>query len=247
MSSPLGIIAGTGFYSISHLKNPEVFIIDTKYGKTQVTKGTWHERTTYFLTRHGINHSVPPHHVNYRANIQGLFDLGVKEVLAVNVCGGIDQSVPVGGFQVVDDFIDFTKNRVSTFFDGQDGVQHIDMTNPYDPELRKVLITAAKNLKFDISERGTYGGFEGPRFETKAEIKMAQQFGVTMVGMTGVPEVVLAVEKGLKYAAICIVANPAAGLGKVDITMADVQKVVEDSALKVVKILDEATKILAQK
>lgn len=111
MKEPLGIIAGTGFYSIAALKNPEVKVIETKYGQAQVTKGTWYDRTTYFLTRHGTKHSVPPHKVNYRANIQALVDLGVKDVLAVNVCGGIDQSVPIGGLQVVDDFIDFTKTE----------------------------------------------------------------------------------------------------------------------------------------
>lgn len=246
MKEPIGIIAGTGFYSISELKNPEVQVIQTKYGNAQVTKGTWHDRTTYFLTRHGTNHSVPPHKVNYRANIQALFDLGVKDVLAVNVCGGLDESVLVGGLQVIDDFIDFTKNRVSTFFDGEEGVNHVDMTNPYDQKLRSVLIQSCKNLNIPVSDGGIYGGFEGPRFETKAEIQMVKQMGVTMVGMTGVPEVVLAVERGLRYAAICIVANPGAGLSEDEITMEDVQRVVDASALQVIKILDEATKLLAQ-
>ena len=109
MTSPLGIIAGTGFYSLSPLKNPEIKVIETKYGKAQVTSGSWHDRQTYFLTRHGTKHSVPPHKINYRANIQALADLGVEDVLAVNVCGGLDEKVPVGGLQVVDDFIDFTK------------------------------------------------------------------------------------------------------------------------------------------
>ena len=120
------------------------------------------------------------------------------------------------------------------------------MTNPYNQELRNVLIKSCQNLNIPVSDGGIYGGFEGPRFETKAEIQMAKQMGVTMVGMTGVPEVVLAVEKGLRYAAICIVANPAAGLSTEEITMEDVQKVVENSAAQVVQVLDEATKILAQ-
>ncbi len=247
MKSPLGIIAGTGFYSLSPLENSEVKVIETKYGSAQVTHGTWHGRETYFLTRHGVKHSVPPHKINYRANIQALFDLGVKEILAVNVCGGLDEKVPVGGFQVVNDFIDFTKNRILTFYDGEDGVNHIDMNEPYDQDLRKVLLQAGRNLSIEISDGGIYGGFEGPRFETKAEIQMAKQFGITMVGMTGVPEVVLAVEKGIKYAAICIVANPGAGLSNEIITMEDVQKVVSDSAKTVVKILDEAAKILVEK
>ena len=109
-----------------------------------------------------------------------------------------------------------------------------------------MLIKSCQNLNISVSDGGIYGGFEGPRFETKAEIQMAKHMGVTMVGMTGVPEVVLAVEKGLRYAAICIVANPAAGLSAEEITMEDVQKVVETSAAQVVQVLDEATKILAQ-
>ena len=246
MKEPIGIIAGTGFYSISELKNPEIQVIETKYGSAQVTKGTWHDRVTYFLTRHGTKHSVPPHKVNYQANIQALVDLRVKDVLAVNVCGGIDQTVPVGGLQIVNDFIDFTKNRISTFFDGDEGVNHVDMTDPYNQELRKVLVQSCKNLNITVSDGGIYGGFEGPRFETKAEIQMAKQMGVTMVGITGVPEVVLAVERGLRYASICIVANPAAGLSDEEITMHDVQKVVETSASKVVLVLDEAIKILSK-
>jgi 5'-deoxy-5'-methylthioadenosine phosphorylase len=246
MKEPIGIIAGTGFYSISELKNPEIQVIETKYGPAQVTKGTWHDRVTYFLTRHGTKHSVPPHKVNYQANIQALVDLRVKDVLAVNVCGGIDQTVPVGGLQIINDFIDFTKNRISTFFDGDEGVNHVDMLEPYNQDLRKVLVQSCKNLNITVSDGGIYGGFEGPRFETKAEIQMAKQMGVTMVGMTGVPEVVLAVERGLRYASICIVANPAAGLSDEEITMHDVQKVVETSASKVVLVLDEAIKILSK-
>ena len=246
MKEPIGIIAGTGFYSISELKNPEIQVIETKYGPAQVTKGTWHDRVTYFLTRHGTKHSVPPHKVNYRANIKALVDLRVKDVLAVNVCGGIDQTVPVGGLQIINDFIDFTKNRISTFFDGDEVVNHVDMLEPYNQDLRKVLVQSCKNLNIAVSDGGIYGGFEGPRFETKAEIQMAKQMGVTMVGMTGVPEVVLAVEKGLRYASICIVANPAAGLSDEEITMHDVQKVVETSASKVVLVLDEAIKILSK-
>ena len=120
------------------------------------------------------------------------------------------------------------------------------MLEPYNQDLRKVLVQSCKNLNIAVSDGGIYGGFEGPRFETKAEIQMAKQMGVTMVGMTGVPEVVLAVEKGLRYASICIVANPAAGLSDEEITMHDVQKVVETSASKVVLVLDEAIKILSK-
>ena len=171
MKSPLGIIAGTGFYSLSPLENSEVKIIETKYGSAQVTAGNWHGRKTYFLTRHGVKHSVPPHKINYRANIQALCDLGVQEILAVNVCGGLDDQVPVGGFQVVDDFIDFTKNRVLTFFDGDEGVNHVDMNEPYDQNLRKVLLQAGRNLNINISDGGIYGVLKGQDLKQKLKFK----------------------------------------------------------------------------
>lgn len=241
--SALGIIAGTGFYSLASLDAPEHVEVETAYGRARAVVGGMHGRRTVFLTRHGADHSVPPHLVNYRANIDALVMLGVTEVLAVNVVGGI--GLDSGAIAVVDDFLDFTKSRPVTFFDGStpEGVVHVDMTEPYDPRLREILLASADELAIPIEDTGVYAAFEGPRFETRAEIRMARTLGATVVGMTGVPEVVLAKERGLPYASICLVANPAAGLGP-EITIEDVMAVVSEGSETVGRILVESARRL---
>jgi purine nucleoside phosphorylase len=209
----LGVIAGTGFTAIDALEDPRPLEVVTEFGTVDALIGRLAGRRTVFLARHRRDHSVPPHLVNYRALIQALVDQGVTEVLAVNVVGGIGPEP--GQLVVVDDFIDFTRSRVSSFFDGAPphGVVHVDVTEPYDPRLRAVWVDAAADLGLEVIPEGVYGAFEGPRFETRAEIRMARAAGVTVVGMTGVPEVVLAKERDLPYASLCLVVNPAAGLG----------------------------------
>lgn len=242
--SALGIIAGTGFYSMDALQDAHQAEIDTPFGYARAVVGTLHGRETVFLSRHGSDHSVPPHMVNYRANIAALVQLGCAEVLAVNVVGGI--GLDAGALAVVEDFIDFTKTRPVTFFDGTtpEGVVHVDMTTPYDARLRAVLLASASTVGAAAVDGGVYGAFEGPRFETRAEIRMAQSMGVTVVGMTGVPEVVLAKERDLPYASICLVANPAAGLGG-EITIEEINAVVADGAATVARILVESARRLA--
>lgn len=244
MSNALGVIAGTGFYALDALDSPEEVIVETSFGRAKAVVGGLHGRRTVFLARHGADHSVPPHMVNYRANIQALVDLGVSEVLAVNVVGGI--GLDSGALAVVEDFLDFTKSRPLTFFDGStpEGVVHTDMTEPYDPRLRSVLLASADVLGLTVERDGIYAAYEGPRFETRAEIRMAQAMGATVVGMTGVPEVVLAKEKALPYASLCLVANPAAGLGP-EISIDDVMAVVAAGAQTVARILVEAAARLA--
>ena len=242
--SALGIIAGTGFYSLDALDSPRQFDITTPFGSARVNVGGLHGRETVFLTRHGSDHSVPPHLINYRANISALLQVGVTEVLAVNVVGGI--GLDSGALAVVDDFLDFTKARPVTFFDGTtpEGVQHADMTQPYDERLRSTLLAAAHTLGIAVEPTGVYAAFEGPRFETRAEIRMAQLLGATVVGMTGVPEVVLAKEKNLPYSSLCLVANPAAGFGP-EIAIADVMAVVAQGAQVVGRIIVESARRLA--
>jgi 5'-deoxy-5'-methylthioadenosine phosphorylase len=244
-SAALGVIAGTGFYALADLRDPEDITVETIYGPTRARVGTLHDRRTVFISRHGYDHSVPPHMVNYRANIQAMLDLGVTEILAVNVVGGV--GTDAGDLVLVDDFIDFTKARPITFFDGSspEGVVHVDMGEPYHPRLRAAWKQAADNLGVEVIDHGIYGAYEGPRFETKAEIRLAAAAGVTVVGMTGVPEVVLAVERDLPYASLCIVANPAAGQGSEPITIEDVNAVVAQGATTVTRVLSEAARILA--
>ena len=242
----LGVIAGTGFYALDALEGAHEVIVDTAYGAARLTAGTMHGRPTCFASRHGVDHSVPPHMVNYRAIMQALVDSGVTEILAINVVGGIGHDA--GDLVVIDDFIDFTKQRPVTFFDGSsaEGVVHVDMGEPYDARLRGAWLAAARDSGVAVTPTGIYGAYEGPRFETKAEIRMAGAAGVTVVGMTGVPEVVLAAEKGIPYASLCLVANPAAGLSPEAITVEEVTAVVAAGAETVTTILSRAAAILAE-
>ena len=241
--SPLAIIAGTGFYDLDALENPTQETVDTVWGQARVTKGEWHGIPVVFLTRHGAGHSVPPHLVNYRANIRALADLGVRDVVAVNVTGSIDPTLQPGDLLCLDDFIDFTKQRPVTFFDGStpEGVVHTDVMTPYHPAIRREILDAAATSGHSIRDGGVYACFEGPRFETRAEIRLAALAGADVAGMTGVPEVTLALEAGLRYAAISLVVNPASGVGDADepITMDEINAVLAASSATVLEILDD--------
>ena len=241
--SPLAIIAGTGFYDLDALENPTQETVDTVWGQARVTKGEWHGIPVVFLTRHGAGHSVPPHLVNYRANIRALADLGVRDVVAVNVTGSIDPTLQPGDLLCLDDFIDFTKQRPVTFFDGStpEGVVHTDVMTPYHPAIRREILDAAATAGHTIRDGGVYACFEGPRFETRAEIRLAALAGADVAGMTGVPEVTLALEAGLRYAAISLVVNPASGVGDADepIAMDEINAVLAASSATVLEILDD--------
>lgn len=240
---PLGIIAGTGFYSLAMLTDAQDQSVGTAYGTARLVRGNWHGLPVAFLTRHGVGHSVPPHLVNYRANIAALRDIGVREVLAVNVVGGIDPTLENGSLVAVDDFLDFTKARGHTFVDadnpsGPNGVMHADVTHAYTPALRAELLAAAARADQPLRDGGVYACFEGPRFESPAEIRLAALAGGTVAGMTGVPEVTLAAEAGLSYAAISLVVNPAAGTSDEVITMDQVNGNLAASAERVLAVLD---------
>jgi 5'-deoxy-5'-methylthioadenosine phosphorylase len=240
---PLGIIAGTGFYDLGALQDTTTHTVGTAFGDARVTRGTWYGLPVVFLTRHGAGHSVPPHLVNYRANVRALADLGVRDVVAVNVTGSIDPDLEPGDLLCLDDFLDLTRQRSLTFFDGStpEGVVHTDVMEPYHPAIRREILEAASSAGHSIRDGGVYACFEGPRFETRAEIRLAGLAGAHVAGMTGVPEVTLAAEAGLRYAAISLVVNPATGVGDATdpITMDDIDQALQASATKVLEILDE--------
>jgi len=240
---PLGIIAGTGFYDLGALQDTTTHAVGTAFGDARVTRGTWYGLPVVFLTRHGAGHSVPPHLVNYRANVRALADLGVRDVVAVNVTGSIDPDLEPGDLLCLDDFLDLTRQRSLTFFDGStpEGVVHTDVMEPYHPAIRREILEAASSAGHSIRDGGVYACFEGPRFETRAEIRLAGLAGAHVAGMTGVPEVTLAAEAGLRYAAISLVVNPATGVGDATdpITMDDIDQALQASATKVLEILDE--------
>lgn len=238
--APLGIIAGTGFYALDALTEVQEQSVGTAYGTAHLTRGLWHGLPVAFLTRHGPGHSVPPHLVNYRANITALRDIGCRDVLAVNVVGSIDPTLAPGDLVLIDDFLDFTKSRPATLHDGSGakGVVHVDVTEAYHPALRAEVLAAASAAGIAIRDGGVYACFEGPRFESPAEVRMAGLLGGHVAGMTGLPEVTLAVEAELRYAAVSLVVNPAAGLSSVPITMEEVERVLRASSEQVIALLD---------
>jgi len=209
------VIGGTGFYGLSDEQLLERIQLPTEFGLVQVERVQLGDQQIAFLARHGRQHSLPPHRVNYRANIWALRELGVKNILASAAVGSMSQGMPPGSLVLLTQFLDFTRGRPSTFFDGGEAeVAHVDMTDPYCPHLRAELQAAAQALGEEVRRDGTYVCAEGPRFETAAEIRMFRDLGGHLVGMTNVPEVVLAREAGICYAAVAVVTNWAAGISK---------------------------------
>ncbi len=209
----LGIIAGTGFYEMKMLQNAKVEHIATAYGNAAVYLGEYLGKKLAFLPRHGKGHSIPPHLVNYRANIEALNSLGVKRILAINAVGSLKYELPPGSLVLINDFLDFTYGREHTYFTGGEaGVGHVSMCEPYCKAWQKEILSAAKNIGIELFQNGVYVATQGPRFESPAEIKMFAMLGGTVVGMTGVPEVCLAAEKGLCYGAVSVVTNLGSGM-----------------------------------
>ncbi|SHK31620.1 S-methyl-5'-thioadenosine phosphorylase [Thermocrinis minervae] len=254
----LGVIGGSGLYSIEGLKVVEEVDVSTPFGKpsSTVVLCELEDRKIAFISRHGKGHSIPPHLVPYRANLWALKEVGVKRVLGIFAVGGISHYLKPGDYVVVDDFIEFTKGRVSTFYEGAMSVKvegkdrpsellkagkvvHIDLSQPYCPQMRKVLIDVLEELRLPYHSSGVYACTEGPRFETPAEIRAIRLLGGDVVGMTGYPEVVLARELEMCYSALCVVANPAAGISSNKLTSDEViqmMKQKEEEIKEVIKL-----------
>ncbi len=205
------VIGGTGFYHIARAKLKEKKPIDTKYGPAVVFIYEDGGEEFAFLPRHGERHSCVPHLVNYRANILALKTLGVERIIGVCSVGSLRKKIGPGDFVLADQFLDFTKSRPSTFFYEGGCVVHTNVTEPYCAELRECLAEVMPH-KHRLHKKGTYVCAEGPRFETAAEIRMYAALGGDVVGMTGVPECVLARELGICYACVAVVTNYAAGI-----------------------------------
>jgi 5'-methylthioadenosine phosphorylase len=222
-STPVGIIGGTGVYDPAWLQESFEQDVETPYGTTRVTGGRTGGRVVYFMNRHGAGHSVPPHRVNYRANLWALKSLGIRVVVATTAVGSLRRTIPPGALLLSDQFLDFTKSRVTTFYDGgADGVVHTDMTSPYCSGVGRTLFEHGQTLGLPMVLGGTYVATEGPRFESAAEVAVFGRLGGDVVGMTGVPEVVLARELGLCYATLSIVTNLGAGLSESPLTHEEV-------------------------
>lgn len=227
----LAVIGGTGLYRLAALADVRSLAVQTPWGEPSapIRVGDFHGHRIAFLARHGEGHSLPPHRVNYRANLWALQQAGIKRVLAVNAVGGIGDRFGPRVLAVPDQIIDYTWGRSGTFCEGeawqaQGGeVMHVDMSDPYTPSLRKAILAAGREAGIGVVDGGCYGATQGPRLETKAEIARLRRDGCDLVGMTGMPEAALARELRLEYASLALVANWAAGCGDgAEITMAEV-------------------------
>ena len=212
----LAVVGGTGLYALAGLQDIDSHQPVTRYGAPSgpVRIGTLQGRRVAFLARHGEGHSVPPHRINYRANLAALQALGASRVLALNTVGGIGERFGPRVLACPDQLIDYTWGRVSTLCE-EPGTEvlHVDFGDPYTPALRQRVLRAAASAGVALVDGGCYGATQGPRLETKAEIARMRRDGCDLVGMTGMPEAGLARELGLEYACLAIVANWAAGAG----------------------------------
>jgi len=243
----LAIIGGTGLTNLPNLEITNKEVVRTPYGDPSgyLTYGRIGAATVVFLARHGYGHTLPPHEVNYRANIWALKSVGVVRVLAVNAVGGVAANLGPGMMAVPDQVIDYTYSRKHTFFEGDSPVTHIDFTDPYCSRARVLYLAAAKAANIDVIENGTLGVTQGPRLETRAEVERLARDGCTMVGMTTMPEASLAREQDLSYATLALSMNHAAGLGSSaeGIKLADADAVLKVGMEKVKLILARAVEL----
>ena len=212
----LAIIGGTGLTQLTNLEISHRQVMRTPYGEPSgaITFGRLRQHEVMFIARHGYGHTIPPHDVNYRANLWALKEQGAQRIISVAAVGGIRADLSPGVIVLPDQIIDYTYGREFTYFDGRDcSVTHIDFTQPYSQELRQQILDAGRCADITCLDGGVYAATQGPRLDTAAEINRLERDGADMVGMTGMPEAALAKELGLNYAAIAVVVNHAAGRG----------------------------------
>ena len=244
----VGIIGGSGLTKLKNLQIRHRRIIRTPFGEASgpLTFGVLNGQEVVFLARHGYGHTIPPHRVNYRANIWALHHVGVSHVIAVTAVGGITAAMQSGVLLAPDQLIDYTHGRPSTFFEGGEAQQviHIDFSAPYCANVRARLRQGAATAGIALHDGGTYAATQGPRLETAAEILRIERDGGDVVGMTGCPEAVLAREIGLCYAPLSLVVNPAAGKSAKPITMAGIDAVMHEGMERVRSVLAAAVPLL---
>lgn len=227
----IAVLGGVGFNSYQELESQSVH---TPYGEVTVYFTSIKGKKIAVIPRHAGENHIPPHRINYRANIWAVYSIGAKRVISTNSVGSM-RGHPVGSFVVIDDFIDFTRNRPSTFYDER--TVHVDVSEPYCPEIKTALKDALEKRGLPYTE-GIYACTEGPRFETRAEIRMMNQFA-DVVGMTGVPEVTLAKELSLCYASLAIITNQACGMTTQKLTADEVTEVVGKAQDAIFEIISD--------
>lgn len=240
----LAIIGGTGLDARDTgsplrgaLRDVREETVTTRWGRAQVTRARLDGCPILFLHRHAAPDAirgVPPHRINYRANIAALKLLGATAILASTAVGSMRRDWPPGTLVLLDQFLDFTTARDKTFFD--DRAVHVDLTEPYCPRLRSLLALTASDLNIALHDGGTYACTDGPRFETPAEIRAYARWGADVVGMTGVPEVVLAREANISYVGVSVVSNLAAGVSSQALTQAEVMTAMRDALPQIVTL-----------
>ncbi len=241
----LGIIGGTGLTSMPELVMARREMIKTPWGAPSgpLLHGELNGEPITFLARHGRGHTIPPHRVNYRANIQALVDTGVTHIIAVAAVGGIADDCVDRIVVVPDQIIDYTYGRSHTFYEAKSKkFDHIEFTTPYTEDIRQKLISGAKAAGIDCVDHGVYGATQGPRLETAAEIKRMENDGCTIVGMTGMPEAALAREAGVQYACCAVVVNRAAGKTDGAPVLADIEANIKAGVANVQKVLASGLK-----
>ena len=234
------MIGGSGVSRLHEMEIDRREAVATPYGapSAELTFGRLFGYEIVFLARHGDRHTIPPHKINYRANIWALKQSGVAEVLAVAAVGGIRHDMEPGRLAVPDHLIDYTHGRPHTFFEEDlEAVTHIDFSNPYSVRLRVRLIEAAERAGLFIYRSGTYGCTQGPRLETAAEVRRMERDGCDLVGMTGMPEAALARELGMDYACCAVVVNWAAGKTETEIRMDEIRRNMDKGMQDVVRLL----------
>lgn len=239
------IIGGSGLARLAGLQDARREVVRTPWGDPScaLTFGHIRGKPVVFLARHGYGHTIAPHEINYRANLWALQEIGVGQIIAVATVGGIRADCIPGVLVVPDQIIDYTSARHGTYFESaEQAVTHIDFTEPYDGDLRTLLLRAGRQQGQPIIDGATYGCTQGPRLETAAEITRLERDGCSIVGMTGMPEAALARELNLRYATLCIVANHAAGKAgnRTAISMETIRQVLDQAMGTVCSVLEEA-------
>jgi 5'-methylthioadenosine phosphorylase len=238
----LAVIGGSGLTSFAELQIEHREVMRTPFGEPSgpVTFGRLGSTKVVFLPRHGYGHTIPPHSINYRANVWALHNLGVKSLIAVAAVGGIRDDMTPGTMVLPDQIVDYTWGRASTFFDGPESpVTHIDFTLPFDAALRAQLAQAAQRAGEPLINGACYGCTQGPRLESAAEINRLDRDGAQIVGMTLMPEAALARELDLPYAALAVVANAAAGRGAShsEISTRDISRTLDEAIVHVRRVI----------
>jgi len=238
----LAIIGGTGLTQLANLDVSRRQVVRTPYGEPSgpLTFGAIHGVPVVFLARHGYGHTIPPHQVNYRANLWALKEQGAGEIVSVVSVGGIRAGLGPGTIVVPHQIIDYTWGRMSTFFENEAPVKHIDFTEPYTASLRRRLLSAAKACGETALDGAVYAATQGPRLETAAEVDRLEREGADIVGMTGMPEAALAREIDLEYGAIAVIVNYAAGRGASagGVSLQQIEEVLRDTVGRVRKIIE---------